>query len=68
MSLQEWLEANSLTRAEGARRLGVTRGHFTDLADGRFWPSREMMKRVMVLTNGAVTPNDFLDRVELRRR
>jgi len=60
MKFSQWIEESGLTRAEVARRLGASRGNVGDLCNFRYWPSRTMMVRIIELTDGAVTPNDFL--------
>jgi 3,4-dihydroxy 2-butanone 4-phosphate synthase/GTP cyclohydrolase II len=60
MQLGDWIEQRGLSRSEVARQLGISPGHVTDLCAGRFWPSRAVAIKIWRLTDGAVTPNDFL--------
>jgi 3,4-dihydroxy 2-butanone 4-phosphate synthase / GTP cyclohydrolase II len=62
MKLDGWLRRNHLTRAEFARRIGVTPGAVTQICrEEGAWLSRETAERVLAETAGAVTPNDFLN-------
>jgi 3,4-dihydroxy 2-butanone 4-phosphate synthase / GTP cyclohydrolase II len=61
MKLDQWLKRNGVTRADFARRIGVSSGAVTLICreDGG-WLSRETAERIIAETGGAVTPNDFL--------
>jgi 3,4-dihydroxy 2-butanone 4-phosphate synthase/GTP cyclohydrolase II len=61
MKLGDWLKQNGLSRADFARRIGVSPGAVTLICrnDGA-WLSRETAERIVAETQGAVTPNDFL--------
>jgi 3,4-dihydroxy 2-butanone 4-phosphate synthase/GTP cyclohydrolase II len=61
MKLGDWLKSNGVTRADFARRIGVSPGAVTLICrEGRAWLSRETAERIVAETDGAVTPNDFL--------
>ena len=61
MKLGHWLKRNSMTRADFARRIGVTPGAVTLICrEHGSWLSRETAERIVAETQGAVTPNDFL--------
>jgi 3,4-dihydroxy 2-butanone 4-phosphate synthase / GTP cyclohydrolase II len=61
MKLGDWLRSNGVTRADFARRIGVSPGAVTLICrEGRAWLSRETAERIVAETDGAVTPNDFL--------
>ena len=61
MKLGEWLRRNSVTRADFARRIGVSPGAVTLICrEHGAWISRETAERIFAETGGAVTPNDFL--------
>ena len=61
MKLGDWLKRNSMTRADFARRIGVTPGAVTLICrEHGSWLSRETAERIVAETQGAVTPNDFL--------
>jgi 3,4-dihydroxy 2-butanone 4-phosphate synthase/GTP cyclohydrolase II len=61
MKLADWLTKHGVTRADFARRIGVSPGAVTLICreDGA-WLSRETAERIVAETQGAVTPNDFL--------
>ena len=62
MKLGDWLKRNQVTRADFARRIGVSPGAVTLICrEHRSWLSRETAERIVAETLGAVTPNDFLD-------
>jgi 3,4-dihydroxy 2-butanone 4-phosphate synthase / GTP cyclohydrolase II len=61
MKLGDWLKQNGLSRADFARRIGVSPGAVTLICrDDGAWLSRETAERIVAETQGAVTPNDFL--------
>jgi 3,4-dihydroxy 2-butanone 4-phosphate synthase/GTP cyclohydrolase II len=61
VKLGVWLKRNSVTRADFARRIGVSPGAVTLICRERgSWLSRETAERIVAETLGAVTPNDFL--------
>ena len=68
MKLDDWLRRNRVTRAEFARRIGVSPGAVTQICreDGA-WLSRETAERIVAETGGDVTPNDFLNGALARR-
>ena len=62
MKLGDWLRRNQVTRADFARRIGVSPGAVTLICrEHGSWLSRETAERIVAETQGAVTPNDFLD-------
>jgi 3,4-dihydroxy 2-butanone 4-phosphate synthase / GTP cyclohydrolase II len=61
MKLGDWLKRNRVTRADFARRIGVSPGAVTLICrEHGSWLSRETAERIVAETVGAVTPNDFL--------
>ncbi len=61
MKLTDWLKRNGVSRAEFARRVGVSPGAVTLICrDDGAWLSRDTAERIVAETGGAVTPNDFL--------
>ena len=61
MKLGDWLKRHSVTRADFARRIGVSPGAVTMICrEHGSWLSRETAERIVAETLGAVTPNDFL--------
>jgi 3,4-dihydroxy 2-butanone 4-phosphate synthase / GTP cyclohydrolase II len=62
MKLGDWLKRNQVTRADFARRIGVSPGAVTMICrEHGSWLSRETAERIVAETLGAVTPNDFLN-------
>ena len=62
MELGDWLKRNEVTRADFARRIGLSPGAVTQICrEHGSWLSRETAERIVAETQGAVTPNDFLD-------
>jgi 3,4-dihydroxy 2-butanone 4-phosphate synthase/GTP cyclohydrolase II len=62
MKLGDWLKRNGVTRADFARRIGVSPGAVTLICrEHGSWLSRETAERIVAETLGAVTPNDFLN-------
>jgi 3,4-dihydroxy 2-butanone 4-phosphate synthase / GTP cyclohydrolase II len=67
MKLGDWLKRNGVTRADFARRIGVSAGAVTLICrEHGSWLSRETAERIVAETLGAVTPNDFLSRAPLK--
>ncbi len=61
MKLGDWLKRHRVSRADFARRIGVSPGAVTLICRDRgSWLSRETAERIVAETLGAVTPNDFL--------
>jgi len=61
MKLGHWLKRNGVTRADFARRIGLSPGAVTLICrEHGSWLSRETAERIVAETLGAVTPNDFL--------
>lgn len=61
MRLQKWFETSPMSKADLARALGCSRGRVTQLlADDDQWVSRDLALKIAEVTEGAVTPNDFL--------
>src|SRR6202020_2503677 len=62
MKLGDWLKRNQVTRADFARRIGVSPGAVTLICrEHGSWLSRETAERICAETWAAVTPTDFLN-------
>jgi transcriptional regulator with XRE-family HTH domain len=61
MRLKDWLRANEMRGSEFAELVGITPSAVCQLQQGRVWPTRWTAKKIFELTDGTVTPNDFLD-------
>lgn len=59
MTIDEFLQTQSINAAEFAKKLGVSAETVRRYANGSRTPAREVMKRIVDVTEGAVTPNDF---------
>jgi 3,4-dihydroxy 2-butanone 4-phosphate synthase/GTP cyclohydrolase II len=69
VKLSDWLTRNGVTRADFARRIGVSPGAVTLICrEDRSWLSRETAERIVAETEGAVTPNDFLVSAPIGRK
>lgn len=61
MKLTDWLNAQSISRVEFARRTGLSPSAVTQLCNSETaWLSRETAEVIFRETNGVVTPNDFM--------
>ena len=61
MRLDEYLARRSIPRIDFARQAGLSPASITALCnDPAAWISRETAEKIAQLTQGAVTPNDFL--------
>lgn len=61
MKLQLWLKTNAISRSAFAKRVGISPASITALCnDPKAWISRETAERIAAVTEGQVTPNDFL--------
>lgn len=60
MKLAEYLSENNIKRQDFARCVGVSEVAITRYSNGTRTPRPEMMRAIVDVTNGAVTPNDFL--------
>jgi 3,4-dihydroxy 2-butanone 4-phosphate synthase/GTP cyclohydrolase II len=62
MKLADWLARHGVKRGDFARRIGLSPGAVTQICrEERAWVSRETAERILAETQGAVTPNDFLE-------
>lgn len=65
MKLAEWLDlpnpdGSRKRRDEFASRIEVTPQMISAYCEGRIWPSKKRMEKIVKETEGAVTPNDFV--------
>jgi len=52
--LAAYLSTQELTHEQMAAKLGISRAHFTKIANGTAWPSRKLMLLIASETSGAV--------------
>lgn len=60
--LRSWLEQEPvpMTKKRFAQLIGVSQSYVSMLlADGAPWPNKDIVRRIGVVTEGAVTPNDL---------
>jgi hypothetical protein len=61
MKFTEWFEASGKSRSDVARELEVVPATITNLLNGsQAWLSRDLAEKIAKITDGQVTPNDFL--------
>lgn len=60
MTLTEWRKKHDLTMAQVADRLSITQPTISRIESGELWPGRPLAEKILELTDGAVTPNDFI--------
>lgn len=60
MKLADYLDREQITRAEFARRTGLSEGMVSLLCRDETWLSKETARKIKDATNGDVTPNDFM--------
>lgn len=61
MKLQSYLATRAYPAREFSRRLGISPAAVARYAAGKRIPAPDVMRRIVVETEGAVTPNDFYD-------
>jgi 3,4-dihydroxy 2-butanone 4-phosphate synthase/GTP cyclohydrolase II len=62
MKLDDWLKRNDISRADFARRTGLSKGSISQICNqNTAWVSRDTAQLILRETGGAVTPNDFLE-------
>ncbi len=61
MKLSEWREQKGMARSELADMIGLSSMQVYRLERGLSRPSPKVMERIVRVTDGAVTPNDFYD-------
>lgn len=59
MKLGDWLKWKEMTREAFAELVGVTHASVSGYALGNHIPGREPMRKIIEVTEGAVTPADF---------
>ena len=61
MKLVDYLLANNIRRTDFADMVGVSQSYVTQLCQGQIWPGREIVTKILEVTDGQVTPNDFVE-------
>jgi transcriptional regulator with XRE-family HTH domain len=57
--LRTWRKVAGHTLEQAATLLGTSTGSLSRIERGEQWPDPEFFRRVVDVTNGEVTPNDF---------
>ncbi len=55
MTLAEWIEAEGITRAAAAERLGLSPSYLTELCQGKRNPSAGLAIRIVDASDGSIT-------------
>ncbi len=63
MTLDQWLEKKGLSAAEFAREMHVDRTTITRLVNFERWPRLDLAKRISEATNGKVSWDEHMHRV-----
>ena len=58
--LQLYLDSQKITRAEFAKRCEITPGRITQIMQGDGEPSLGLIRRMIVVSKGKLTANDFI--------
>jgi 3,4-dihydroxy 2-butanone 4-phosphate synthase/GTP cyclohydrolase II len=67
MKLGVWLQQHNVSRTDFARRIGLSKGAISQICNQEdAWVSRETALQILRETDGAVTPNDFLERLAIK--
>ena len=61
MQLEKWIEEENKTQQEVAEALGTTQGCVSRWCAGTAIPRPKMMTKIIDLTSGKVTANDFFE-------
>lgn len=59
MTLANWLKSQALNQGAFAAKIGATQTAVSRYCSGKRIPPRHIMRRIVEVTDGAVTPNDF---------
>lgn len=66
MHLAEWMQEEKLSLAQAARGIGAANASVVQrYRDGQRIPDRERMRRLVIASDGRVTPNDIYGLTEL---
>ena len=68
MLLKEYLKIKDLTQVEFAALVGVSKHLVNKMVHGKRTPSFRLSKRIFKVTQGKVTPDDFLTEDDLHEQ
>lgn len=60
MTLKEWMDQEGLDQEGVASLVGFTQSTISRALNGATAPSWDLMKKLLEVTDGKVTPNDFV--------
>ena len=60
MTLADFLQTENMTQSQLAARLSVSVSTVTRILNGKRGPGFELMREIANVTDGRVTPNDFV--------
>lgn len=61
MKLDKWLKNNNITTERFGKKVGVSRSQIHKYAHEGAIPRRQIMHKILEITQKEVTPNDFFD-------
>lgn len=61
MKLREWRQAQGLSMEQLGDLIGLTQSSVSRIENGKNRPEWGTLDRIVQVTDGAVTPNDFAD-------
>lgn len=57
--LAKWLLRVGMKQGEAAKAMGISQGRISQIIQGE-WPSKKTAEKIIFLTNGAVSPADYV--------
>lgn len=64
MKLETYLKENGLTDEAFGSLASLSQSQISRIKRGKSWPTKEAMERIFTVSNGEVTPNDFVPLTE----
>jgi len=61
MKLADWLTENELSQTAFAQKIGSSQSQVARFAAGTRMPRKQTMRKIKLVTGGAVTANDFYE-------
>ena len=68
MKLRDWMKKNGVKQDQFAVETGIGQSTLSQFCTGARRPSLKMMGRIREATKGEVTPNDFLEDLEIEKK
>ncbi len=60
MTLADFLKKKNIRQADFAEQIGRSAAYVSMICRGQIWPSRDVITRIIKVTGGKVTANDFM--------